>query len=234
MFTTPQHTAFDWVRALERNREALRGIVATLFAMLAVVGEATEVRLSHAMHRAVLRVLRPAESAVRRLIVIAARGLLVKAVAPRPMPAMPVAKGGASRVTFRLFDPRKRFESLRQDVPPRFLPRIHVFGADPRVAALWAAAKVRRPAPSPDGLVNGQCIVRRLQALKAALDDLPHQARRLVRARARRAKVPSLKLKSPLRPGRPPGHRKVMSHEVDEILTECHGLACDVLRGDTS
>ena len=37
-------------------------------------------------HRAVLRVLRPAESAMRRLIVIAARGLVVKVVPSRPMP----------------------------------------------------------------------------------------------------------------------------------------------------
>ena len=63
----------DWARAIERNSEALKGIVETLFAML---GLAPVVRLPRSVHSAVLRVLRPAESAMRRLIVIAARGLV--------------------------------------------------------------------------------------------------------------------------------------------------------------
>ncbi len=42
----------DWARAIERNTEALRGIIAVLFAML---GEVTGERQSHAFHRAVLR-----------------------------------------------------------------------------------------------------------------------------------------------------------------------------------
>ena len=40
--------------------------------------------------------------------------------------------------------------------------------------------------------------------------------------------------KSPLRPGRPPGHRRKPDHEVDEVLTECHGLAWEALKPDTS
>jgi hypothetical protein len=75
---------------------------------------------------------------------------------------------------------------------------------------------------------------RRLQALKLALEDLPRQARRLVRLRAKREKVPSLKFKSPLRPGPPPGHRRKPIHEVDEVLAECHWLAWDAMRLDTS
>ena len=68
----------DWARAIKRNSEALKGIVAELFAMLGLAGEATVSRIPQPLHRAVLRVLRPAESAVRRLIIIAARGLVVK------------------------------------------------------------------------------------------------------------------------------------------------------------
>jgi hypothetical protein len=231
MFTTPQHSTFDWAGAIERNSDALRGVIATLFIML---GDVTAERISQAFHRAVLRILRPAESAVRRLVVIAARGLVVKPFTPRPMPAKPIAKGSASRPQFRLFDPRKSIADYREEVAPRLLPRIHVFGADPRVAALWAAHPASKPISSQDGLVNGQQLVRRLQALKSALDDLPRQARRLVRWRIRRKSIPSLKYKSPLRPGLPPGHRKKKTHEVDEILAECHGLAWDALRVDTS
>ena len=154
------------------------------------------------------------------------------------MPAGPIGKGGGRRPpSFQLFDPRKRFAELRQHRrrPARIAPRIHIFGSDPRVAALWPSPRPAAvPAPPPDGLVNAARITRRLEALKLALEDLPRQARRLVRLRARREKVPSLKFKSPLRPGRPPGHRKKAIHEVDEILAECHWLAWDALKPDTS
>ena len=88
----------DWARAIERNSEALKGIVAALFAMLGLAREATVSRIPQPLHRAVLRVLRPAESAVRRLIVIAARGLVVKLVPLRPMPkGQVIGKRGGSR-----------------------------------------------------------------------------------------------------------------------------------------
>ena len=228
----------DWARAIERNSEALKGIVAALFAMLGLDGAATVARLPHAVHRAVLRVLQPAESAVRRLIVITARGLVVKLTPSRPMPAGPIiSKGGHSRPAFKLFDPRKSFAELRERTPPRRLPRILFFGPDPRVAALWASRPslaTPAPVPLPDDLLSIERLTRRLQALKSALDDLPHQARRLARWRLRRENVPSLQYKSPLRPGRPPGHRKKKVHEVDEVLAECHWLARDALKPDTS
>ncbi|MGB8313201.1 MAG: hypothetical protein WCE69_01820, partial [Aestuariivirga sp.] len=74
----------------------------------------------------------------------------------------------------------------------------------------------------------------RLQALKFALDDLPRQARRLARLRLKRENIPTLKFKTPLRPGPPPGRRKKPIHEIDEILIECHELAWEALKPDTS
>jgi hypothetical protein len=225
----------DWARAIERNSDALRGIVAALFAMLEAAGGATVARLPRPLHRAVLSVLRPAESAVRRLIVIATRGLVVKPVPARPMPAGPIGRGGGSRLSFRLFDPRKRFAPQRREIGPRAIPRIHIFGRDPRVIALWASPPPAASAPPPDdGRINSRRLFLRLQAVKHALDDLPRQARRLARWRARREKVPSLRFRSPLRPGRPPGHRRIPVHDVDRVLAECHGLARDALAPDTS
>ena len=224
---------FNWAGAIELNRQALNRIVAALFAMLGIDGEATVGRIPHPLHRAALRVLRPAESAVRRLVVIAARGLVVKLAPSRPMPKghKIMGKGGGSRLpAFRLFDPRKHFPELAQR-RVRYMknpPRIHVFPYDTLVA------RPRPVAPPPDGLVNAARLTRRLNALKSALDDLPRQARRLVRATARREKVPHLKFQSPLRPGYPPGHRKKPIHEVDEVLAECHGLAWEALKPDTS
>ena len=224
----------DWARAIERNSEALKGIVEALFAMLGLAGEATRLRIPHSLHRAVLRVLRPAESAVRRLIVIAARGLVVKLAPSRPMLAGPIGKGGGNRPpSFQLFDPRKNFAELRQH-RRKFMrnpPRIHFFPYDTLRPASPPAAG---PAPPPDGLVNAERLRRRLQALKLALEDLPRQARRLARWRAKRDNMQSPKFKSPLRPGPPPGYRRKPVHEVDEVLIECHGLAFDAMRPDTS
>ena len=226
----------DWARAIERNSEALKGIVAELFAMLGLTGEATVARIPQPLHRAVLRVLWPAESAVRRLIVIAARGLVVKLAPsrpmPMPMPAGPIGKGGGhSRPSFQLFDPRKNFASPRRRRFTRNPPRIHFFPYD---TLSPARPPITDPVSPPDGLVGAERLTRRLQALKLALEDLPRQARRLARWRVRRETAKAPKFTSPLRPGPPPGHRRKPVHEVDEVLIECHGLACDAMRLDTS
>ena len=228
----------DWARAIKRNSEALKGIVAELFAMLGLAGEATVSRIPQPLYSAVLRVLRPAESAVRRLIIIAARGLVVKLAPsrPKPMPVGPIGKGGGNRPpAFPLFDTRKNFARPFRRSAKRAVPRIHVFGSDDRLVTLWEARpRAAAPAPPPDGLVGAERLTRRLQALKLALEDLPRQARRLVRWRLRRDNMPSPKFKSPLRPGPPPGHRRKPVHLVEEVLAECHWLAWDAMKPDTS
>jgi hypothetical protein len=226
----------DWARAIERNREALKGIIDVLFALLGLDGTDAASRIPRSLHSAVLGVLRPAESAVRRLIVIAARGVVVKLAPSRPMAeGHKIGKGGTSRPSFQLFDPRKRVAPLRVMKFTRLVPRIHVFGPDPRVVALWPAPRpVGDPAPPPDGLVNAERLSRRLQALKSALEDLPRQAKRLVRWQVKRKAAPEMKFLSPLRPGHPPGYRRKAVHEVDEVLIECHGLAWDAMKPDTS
>jgi hypothetical protein len=225
----------DWDLAIKRNSEALMTILEALFSMLGLADAETVARIPRSVHSAVLRVLRPAESAVRRLVVIASRGLVVKPAPSRPMPAGPIGKSGHSRPSFQLFDPRKNFAGPRRRAFARIPPRIHIFGSDPRVAALWSARQpAPDPAPPPDGLVNAERLTRRLQALKFALEDLPRQARRLARWRVTREKAKTPKFRSPLRPGHPPGYRRKPLHEVDEVLIECHGPACDAMRPDTS
>ncbi len=227
----------DWARAIERNSEALMGIVAALFAMLGLVGTDTVSRIPPPLHIAVLRLLRPAESAVRRLIVIAARGLVVKAAPSRPMPAGVIRgkRGGSRPPSFQLFDPRKNSAGPYRRGKPKVLPRIHFFEYDPRVAAMRPAPQpAPEPAPPPDGLVNAERLSRRLQALKLALDDLPRQAKRLARWQLRRKNAPDHKFLSPLRPGHPPGYRRKPIHEVDEVLAECDGLAFEAMKPDTS
>ena len=233
MFYTKEGN-LDWALAIERNSEALKGIVAALFAMLGLDGEVPGLRLPRSVHSAVLRVLRPAEYAMRRLIVIAARGLVVRLSASRPMPAAPIGKGGNSRPSFQLFDPRKNFTRRRRRRPARNPPRIHFFGSDWAVTTWQARPPIADPAPPSDGLVGAERLSRRLQALKLALDDLPRQARRLARWRVRRENMASPKFKSPIRPGPPPGRRRKPVHPIDKVLTECHWLAWEAERPDTS
>jgi hypothetical protein len=227
----------DWAGAIEINQAALSRIVAALIAMLGLADGGTVARLPKPVYRAALWVLRPTEAAVRRLIVIAARGLVVKLPSARPMPKGLVVtrKTGSGRVPFQLFDTRKRFDPPR---PRRSAadagPRIHFFDVSP-LSPLSRPRPVEAPvAKSDHGSVSAARLCRRLMAVKLALETLPRQAQRLARWKARRKNMQSPKFTSPLRPGPPPGHRRKAKDEIDFVLRECHGLAWNALREDTS
>ena len=227
----------DWDLAIKRNSKALKSIIEVLFALLGLDGTDAASRIPRSLHSAVLGVLRPAESAVRRLIVIAARNVVVKLAPSRPMAEgrKIVRSGGNSSPTFQLFDPLKRLKPIRAMKFTRLEPRIRFIEYDPRVVALFPAPRpVVEPPPPPDGRVSATRLHRRLQAVKSALDNLPRQAKRLVRLQERRKASPWPKSTIPLRPGHPPGYRRKPIHEVDEVLTECDGLAWDAMKPDTS
>ena len=232
----------DWNAAIERNREALKRILAALIAMAG--GDNRGNTLPRCLHRAVLRLLRPAETAARRLVMVAARGLVVvlpqRRPPPRPCkpaPAAPIGRNGAGilaspgpkksrNVSLALLDP------LRGPRPRRTVsagvPRICVpgFGAPFPVAP--------RRLPLPGDAVNAVRLGLRLQALGRALDDLPAHARRFARWRARR-EAGRVRRVWPLRPGRPPGGPQRPTHEVHDLLAIVHGLALWSLeRVDTS
>jgi hypothetical protein len=240
LFFTQDWNYMDWDHAIKRNSEVLAGIVADLFLMLGLVGEATVSRIPWSAYRAVLRVLRPAESALRRLIVLAARGLVVKPAASRSRPAGSAKprKRGILRVpSFQLFDPQTRIMLPRRRASRRAVPRIHMFNADGEFITIGPPLRpARAPArpKSADGMVNAARVIRRLEALESALADLPRQALRLARWRMREAASPNPSFKTPLRPGRPPGHRRRAVHLVDELLSECDWLALRAAMTDTS
>ncbi len=227
----------DWGLAIKKNRDALIGVVALLLAQAGFTSGNKPARLSKSVHRAVIRLIRPAESAARRLIVIMAFSL--KPLHQRDRSALPDFKtfsaNANSRPAFRLIDPRKRFGSRQRRLIAKSPPRISVPGI---------SEPCFTPAAKPGergGQVNPARLIQRLQALQIALDDLPKQARRLARYTAKmqtygdsgRVMLP------PLRPGRPPGYNKRRGHTVDDILTECDLLARDLMqqaraRGPTS
>jgi hypothetical protein len=209
--------------------------------------------LPRRLHRAILKLLHPAEAAARRLIIAAARGIVVTLPPPRPGKPKPVdpapmlrrfgiavtvsradlaraamAKRAAALRAARprsfhlsLLDPLKNpFRAFRPIVPDRVVPRILFPGV---------SETSHFPArPAPDDLVDAMRLGQRLAALAEALDDLPAQARRFARWKARnnaalardrearaagvaqdRQEPTAFRFRriTPLRPGRPPGGR---------------------------
>ncbi len=227
----------DLTALIEQHREALKGIMATLLAMVAGSlasrpgGSAT---LPRHLHRAVLSLLRPAESAARRLAIVLARGLgplpaprwagppktrasiLVRdgvgtgivrrrgAPVPKPLMHLVHRKAAFPRLSFPLLDPLPRLSRRLRRQPGAALPRIGMAG----MAALPALPEWRPP--RPDDPLDADRLGRRLDALARVLDDLPGLAKRFARWQARRDTALAegrVHRVSPLRGGRPPAGR---------------------------
>jgi hypothetical protein len=114
----------DWNLAIEKNLGALRRILAMLVAMAVVTSDrdadscgARCATLPRHLHRYVLRLLRPAEAATRRLIIIAARGLVIKLPRPRLRKPKPNAE---TRVVYVLDRVDGRMVSVPIVVPQPF------------------------------------------------------------------------------------------------------------------
>ena len=314
----------DWNAAVEKNREALKRVLATLVGMAgpgsggrfflfrrkggspedaerrtagdsllnsaerhgasglmrAELSKLSPVlTLPRHLHRAMLMLLRPAEAAARRLIIAAARGLVVELPPPRtpepigtePLPrnlgiavtmpladftgaaeAKPAAASRADRprtISLPLLDPLKNpFRIRDRYMPAHAMPRILSLGGGSPYCSL-------PPPPSRDDPIDAARLSLRLEALAAALDDLPAQAERFARWKARNDAAPwqeteggdaaaqngtrhtagpqdkqagtpiRFRRTRPLKPGRPPGWRRKPTHEVRENLNIVHGLA---------
>lgn len=236
--------------AIERHRKPLLRIVGTMFAMLGLADNTTAEKISRPLYLAILRLLRPAESAVRRLIVVAACTLVLKPPRPRAAAAKPITprtiKTRKPRPpAFQLFDPLQRVSTrypMRRHPMPRDahrpIPRVRVLdvGFDPRIPFLRTAAPPPQPQPEPEAenTISTLRLTRRLIAIKSALDDLPRQALRYALWQSRPAETRRPKRTSALRAGRAPGQRKNPLHKIDEILAECDWLARHPLQPDTS
>jgi hypothetical protein len=260
----------DWNAAIERNGQALKRVLAMLVAMVRsgprsgtesqrfgfpsertpeVIAEGWAPQtLPRHLHRAVLRLLRPAEAAVRRLIIVAAHGLVVTLPPARPrkpaanpapcsfgiaavMPSAGFARLAAGRTAngrthvLPLFDPMR--------LPGRARLRFVPAHAAPRISVPGATARHRLPPPpTPADPLDATRLGLRLDALAAALDDLPKHARRFARWRARQSRSSAAnrpRRLSPLKPGRPPGYRLRPTHEIHGILADLHHFAREVL-----
>jgi hypothetical protein len=275
----------DWTAAIDKNREALKRVFAMLVAMAGLraggqftffpqkgaaasgLAQAEKSKLSPAftlprnLHRAIVKLLRPAEAAVRRLIIVAARGMVVTLPPPRPRkptpkPIEPLLRGfgiavTVSREEIRRIAAARRAAEIRAARPKK--PSLPLFDPlRPWSVRRWPVTADGTPSGMPfrrlpgDDPVDATRIALRLQALASALDDLPGQARRFARWRARNAaaiakdkqrqeagiapfrrtgKTARARRVWPLKPGRPPGWRPKSTHEVQDVLEVVHGLA---------
>jgi hypothetical protein len=230
-----QPLVMDWPQAIARHRDALLPIVATMFAMLGSV--TAEERISRTLRNAILRILRPAEAAVRRLIFIAARDIEVKPSLSKPLAKdkkIPKSKDQTKkrRFNFQLSDNRGVIEPQPRRKFAKTGPRISNFDE-------WKPGPTAPPkrAPEPkDGKTSAARLIDRLLAIKDALENIPKQAKRLARWKARRRRQSEHRIVHviPLKAGRPPYLPDKPKHEVEEILRECHWLAWEVRTPDTS
>ena len=222
----------DYTPYITHNRAVLLRLIAVVFASIGLGEDGVRPAvLTRAMRSTVLHTLRPAESALRRMIFVMATELERNGyVPPKWMKSAPLVKpivaGGEGRVrvpAFRLTDPRKWFWWIGTKSRPRakHMPRITIIGYDD---------DDDRPAPPPppsvpteDDLLDADGLCNRLLALKTALDDLPRQAKRMVRLKARDPR--QFVFKHPMRPGLPPGWRWKGEEEIDEVLKVCHQIA---------
>lgn len=211
--------------------------------------DGTPATLPRRLHRAILRLLRPAEAAARRLVIALARTIVVTLSAPRPhkprarlrsRPAILRGRTGTGIIMPRgmrpsaaplralplplLDPPRRPFAIRRACVPPHRAPRISM----PGVTVLHRLP----PPPSSDDMLDARRLRLRLAALASALDDLPRHALRFARLRARR-------VASAARPGsggragrcvslravRPPADPTRPCHEVHDVLQHADRLA---------
>lgn len=156
----------DWDLAIERHRGPLLVIVAWLFAEIGLTEGKTIDRLSKPLYRFVLSILRPAESAVRRLIYVAARDIVVEPRPERPARAERKSSGESKAkdqenreakpkrkrgFLFKLFDPPKRENRAygRPPKPRQAEPRIWWPDApDPR-APIFRLFRQPEPPPAP-------------------------------------------------------------------------------------
>ncbi len=207
----------NWQHVLEINRTALLELVAVMFGMLPEGGV-----IARAAKRRVLALLLPSEACLRRLIVILTRKMELPVVSKRagPSGSIPRGKSGGDRIpAFGLFDPRRV-------IGPR---RKRRRGSEPNIGFFDEWVPPARPAlPTDEDEMDAASLRRRIAAMQRALDDLPGQARRLMRIIARRRQAGNWKVK-PMRPGRPPGHRERGKREVDTMLAGLNDLALWVL-----
>ncbi|HEY5818770.1 MAG TPA: hypothetical protein VIU14_10290 [Mesorhizobium sp.] len=210
--------------AVDRNHQALKRILASLVAMAgwtatggtflrACSGAGNATTLPRHLHVAILRLLRPAEAATRRLIIVLSRGISVtlppqRAAKPKLGPVFLKDGKGTGIVDtgislYRLglanvlppLPPKPAASPTRPIAFPLLDPLRNPFPrrrptkpstAVPRcLHDFTARSAIRVRLPSPHDPIDATRLGQRRAALASALDDMPAQAERFARWQAR-------------------------------------------------
>ena len=245
--------AVNWPGVIEKNRDALLRIVAMLVALAGLDDTDAVTTLPRSTRNYLLRILRPAESAVRRLIILAAHGITLPPLSPLAGEMSRRDRGGSSArkskhaplspraASLPLVDPLKRFDLTPRRRYATTQPRVRSLSGTSLPVYMRVPEPPPKPLPTPDDPVDATPLLRRLHTLKRALEDLDAQARRLARWQARLKRHLALphdqrgrRRLAVMRPGWPPGRRKRRIHEIDDILADLHGLAVQARDLDSS
>jgi hypothetical protein len=247
----------DLSAVIESHRMALKRVVAALVAMVEMGGQfalfpgkgvaalaqaeksepSPAPALPRHLYHAVLRLLRPAESATRRLVIVLARGVVLappprhaRKAKPKPRPTSIFVRDGVGTgivlrrgapVPAHLAHLVPRKAAARPLSFPLLDPltrwsrhrRRPVATGTPRICIAGITQHLAVPAwkpPLPDDPLDAGRLGRRLAALAHALDDLPGQVKRFALWKARRDQALAagrICRVTPLRGGRPPGGR---------------------------
>ena len=217
---------FDPAAMIDYNRLVLLRLLAELLARIESASDAVSVdMMPRSVRWAVLKTLRTAESAGRRLIAALAHRITLPDYMPRPRGTIEKQriqnKSKPARLkSFPMFDSLPKSGQTRQK-RPLIEPRILSF--DEPITPQIIPASVD---PSPDDLIDPTSIVGRIHALEKALEDIEGRAKRFAQELKRR-RHPACRRKrrvTGLRPGSPPGYRNRITHEIDEILRDCMEL----------
>jgi len=243
----------NWEAAIDRQCEAVRRVIAGLVAMACfgygpclrirragLAGEAKNLRRD--VYLMLTRLLRPTESAVRRILFVLARDLPLPILTPAParrrgLPilALGSAEIGPRPVGFVLADPLRdpKATMRRKRAGQLSIPRIWSVGAP--VPAPTLPTRL----PGPFDLIDATRISQRLDALARVMDDLPRHARRIARWKARQASGLIRNRLSPLLARAPGTPRQrgpaAQMHAIFGTLRELNWLAHETeRRPDTS
>lgn len=178
--------------AMARAWPQLERLAALVAALLGLFDGRVPARISRGARLGALRLLRPAEALVRRLIVMMAYLMDVQpvpaALSPAHVQHETVKRGQGTQPRFRLFEPLPGFA------------RVFAAPAAPQGPEKAGESPAERP-------VSAAMLVRRLEGLEAVLAAPEAHARRYARWRARRRRMARPGRTDPVRPGYPPGVR---------------------------
>jgi hypothetical protein len=219
-------------KVAELEHRALQRILADLWIIAGFGGLDRRTTILRSVHRLVTRLLRPAEAAARRLILVLARGIVVTLPPARIAAPMPDNTGPDGARPPADVTPTDQLPDEWR--PDRWQPFVLAESLS-RLLNLSVEPRPFRGIPSVrnDQEIDGSRLAHRIEALCHALDDIQAAAQRMARWQALRKRAQERGVfcaTHPLRPGPPldlrgRARQRLKKHELFGILESTHERA---------